>query len=56
MNAQGLVDMDSNKVVISGSSTGRKSRVGLGWPLSQAKHSINVRLLGLFGKSFPVGD
>lgn len=56
MNAQGLVDMDSNKVIISGSSTGRKSRVGLGRLLSQAKHSINVRLPVLFGKRFPVGD
>jgi hypothetical protein len=45
VDAQGLVDMNGNKVVISGAGARGKCRVGLGGLLCQAENSINIILL-----------
>lgn len=53
MNGRGLVDVDRDKVVISGTSTGRKSWISLGRLFSKAKNGINISFPLLLRKSFP---
>lgn len=54
MDAEGLVNMDGNEVVISRTGTRSKRRVRLGRLLLQAKDSINILSPLLLGHELPI--